>query len=112
MKDTKCKCSHLKSEHKGSCTVCQCSSYLRFDRPNNYDMFGVITGIISMILVCAISAVIISMDPHEMALDIITVNNFALLLKLIGILMATFIILIWLPTISIYLKEKKRKNWN
>lgn len=43
MKDIKCKCSHLKSEHHKSffghtfCNTCQCHNYLRFDSPTKWD---------------------------------------------------------------------------
>lgn len=50
MKDKKCKCSHLKSEHNKSflknkfCNSCQCEEYLSFDKPNKWDHASFIYG--------------------------------------------------------------------
>lgn len=52
MKDIKCKCGHLKSEHHKNfigthtfCNSCQCEDYLRFNKPDKWDKFGLVYGI-------------------------------------------------------------------
>lgn len=70
MKDIKCKCSHLESEHKKfwwkreGCTNCACNEYLKFDRPNKTDkvMFGYAVFILGIYVMTMIALLTIQVD--------------------------------------------------
>ena len=75
MKDIKCKCSHLKSEHNKTffnghtfCNACQCEDYLKFNKPDKWDLLGLIygffmIGLVSLMVI--ITADIIHSIPAE-----------------------------------------------
>lgn len=121
MRDIKCKCSHLKSEHKrklwifGDCDKCHCDLYMWEKRPTNFDKISMIVGII-MIAV----SVIILVDGYYMVENKILVEQIEITPELFlslwsaSILLITVFVGIALFDIFIkpYLVQKYRRNFN
>lgn len=112
MKDIKCKCAHLESEHRKivlgvrlECNICPCSKYLRFNRPDLFDKFMAIFGFFSIILLSVVFVIIYQNFPNENGgikdSFIVTLFGFIGLAILYNSEMVTN-----------YIKYKKRKDWN
>ena len=122
MKDIKCKCSHLKSEHKKGilkfteCDNCPCSKFINVDYPNKSQKFGiwynVTYGIFITIALSCLLFYFESIDETVLS-EIITVHLFKVVFY--GLLTIMIVIALgWFTIDSMlaYRIKKKRKDWN
>ena len=115
MKDIKCKCSHLKSEHKKNllkpsyCSQCHCESYLRHTRPNITDLILMIAGFV--FIACLVLTTTAKLYELSQIPDIeFSFDKIAILLVLGGLLFGG--ILMGLYLIIDYFRLKKRRDFN
>lgn len=123
MKDIKCKCSHLKSEHKKTfwgikyCNNCQCEEYLRFNAPTKWDKVSFIYGIImtGIVLFVFISmGYAFSFIPQEELNEPIeiTLGDFMALVMIIVALIVWIILTIIVDNhVLDYLRIRKRRTF-
>jgi len=117
----KCKCGHLKSEHKKSwwkttfCNLCQCEDYLKFNAPGKWGILELVygffmIGLVSLMVITA--ANVISSIPQE-ELDKpadVTLGGFlgmGFIVVLLIFLVVTYIIIDC--HIAEYFKDKRRR---
>lgn len=123
MKDVKCKCSHLRSEHNkiftSFCKVCACSEYLKYNEPNIWSKIGmIILGIgIGLLLIMVVGGLylIMSLWEYEELINTqinITFGEFfgfaSAVLVFIGITTCGWFFDLFLD----YFREKRRKTFD
>lgn len=124
MKDRKCKCSHLKSQHGKwyhTCQECACSDFMRYDKPNLSTKIGMGIGIVWLGLIIFVIVGLTwaindmeQMNPEAFGESVdMTIGDF---LNIMIIILFGLMILLWLliglDGITDYFAEKKRKDWN
>ena len=122
MKDNKCKCTHLKSEHKkgfitksGECSNCHCNEYLISNAPEKWHKFSII--MIAVMSIVMVGVAVYGMYEISQKTDVeymenVTIDEVKWLSYAFISIAILFAFYVFIDPVTDYIKYKNRRDYN